>query len=199
MAGFATGAGVELVTGVPTLRQLGLETPNPDLFLVMSALIGGATMLATARTLYRLQSGDMTLREFGRYASFFGLSTERAAMMEAAQRKRSGDFTSADSIAAVETAKAEGTIADSVLAVPVGQTSPLETAASAAAAAYSALPTLAEIETAYAKEVELTNGRWAMLGFASLILVEANTGLGLAGQLEAAAKFVGLLGPHSGF
>jgi len=144
----------------------------------------------------------MTLREFGRYANFFGLSAERTAMMEAAARKRDGDFLGADKPSAIDAAKAEGTIADELLAVPVGQSAPLSaeaTAASAAAAAYAAMPTLEEIERAFAKEVELTNGRWAMLGFAALILVEAQSGLGLVGQLEAALKFAGVLGPHSGF
>lgn len=47
MLGFAAGAGDEMVTGVPTLRQLGLITPNPDLFLTLSLLIGGVTLFAT--------------------------------------------------------------------------------------------------------------------------------------------------------
>ena len=47
MLGFAAGVGDEMVTGVPTLRQLGLITPNPDLFLTLSLVIGGVTLFAT--------------------------------------------------------------------------------------------------------------------------------------------------------
>ena len=46
---------------------------------------------------------------------------------------------------------------------------------------------------------ELTNGRFAMLGFASAILTEAATGNGIVGQGIVYAKALGLLGPDSGF
>ena len=198
MAGFAMGAGCEILTGTTTLRQLGLETPNPDLATLLFAVLGGTTLVATARTLIRLQTGDMTIREFNRYANYFGLSAEKTAAIESMQRKRAGDFTSADRLAAVADAKTEGTLADELLQVPVGQSQPLA-AAPSAATAYADMPTMEAIEAAYAKDVEITNGRWAMLGFAALICIEAQTGLGLVGQLEAYAKFMGILGAQSGF
>jgi hypothetical protein len=189
MVGFLAGAGNEIVTGTPTLRQIGLMTPNPDLFTVLAVLMGGATLLATAQTLVALQNGTMPARSFYRYASFFGLSAERIAEQEAAERKRAGDFTSALKADDVAAAKAEGSLADSVL---TGEAAP------AAARVAAAAPAMASDEV-FAKDVERTNGRWAMLGFASLILTEANTGSGLVGQLEMYAKFVGLLGTQSGF
>jgi hypothetical protein len=199
MMGFATGASVEIFTGVPTLRQLGLETPNGDLFAALCLLIGGATLFGTARTLYRLQIGDMTMLEFSRYANYFGLTAERVAELESARRKRAGDFTSADKLDVIGAAKMEGTLADEILSVPVGQSTPLNAPAAAAAAAIASIPTQAEFERMYAKEVELTNGRWAMLGFAALIITEAQSGLGLIGQLELMLKTVGVLGTQSGF
>jgi Chlorophyll A-B binding protein len=51
----------------------------------------------------------------------------------------------------------------------------------------------------YARQVELTNGRWAMLGFLAAIVVEAATGQGIFGQLIMWLKWVGLLGEASGF
>lgn len=51
----------------------------------------------------------------------------------------------------------------------------------------------------YAKQVELSQGRWAMLGFLTAILVEASTGHGILGQLVDYLKFSGLLGAESGF
>lgn len=54
-------------------------------------------------------------------------------------------------------------------------------------------------EMAYARNVELTNGRWAMIGFLSCIVVEAATGRGILGQLFLYFKLSGLLGEASGF
>lgn len=54
-------------------------------------------------------------------------------------------------------------------------------------------------EIDYAESVELTNGRWAQLGFLTLITVEAFTGNGLVGQMIAYGKLTGILGAESGF
>jgi len=51
----------------------------------------------------------------------------------------------------------------------------------------------------YAKTVERTNGRWAMLGFALACAIEAHNGHGILLQLVDWFKFVGLLGEASGF
>lgn len=50
----------------------------------------------------------------------------------------------------------------------------------------------------YARNVELTNGRWAMLGFLTAIIIEAATGRGILVQLIGYAKALNLLGPASG-
>jgi uncharacterized membrane protein YeaQ/YmgE (transglycosylase-associated protein family) len=54
-------------------------------------------------------------------------------------------------------------------------------------------------EIRYAKQVELNNGRWAMVGFLSAVLVEAATGKGIILQIIMYLKLVGLLGAESGF
>lgn len=54
-------------------------------------------------------------------------------------------------------------------------------------------------EALYARSVELSNGRAAMLGFLAAILVEAGTGNGILGQLIMWGKISGLLGAASGF
>lgn len=54
-------------------------------------------------------------------------------------------------------------------------------------------------EMRFAQSKELDNGRWAMMGFLSAVLVEAATGEGIIGQLFGYAKASGLLGADSGF
>ena len=46
--------------------------------------------------------------------------------------------------------------------------------------------------------MEVTNGRWAMLGFLTAIIIEAGTGRGILLQLVGYAKALNLLGPASG-
>jgi hypothetical protein len=54
-------------------------------------------------------------------------------------------------------------------------------------------------DLAYARDIEITNGRWAMIGFLTAVVVEAQTGQGIIGQLIGYAKASGLLGAKSGF
>jgi hypothetical protein len=56
-----------------------------------------------------------------------------------------------------------------------------------------------DAEMRYALDVEMNNGRWAMLGFALAVFLEASTGNGIMGQLIGYAKALGVLGPDSGF
>ena len=46
--------------------------------------------------------------------------------------------------------------------------------------------------------MEITNGRWAMIGFLTAIMIEAATGRGILLQLVGYAKALNLLGPASG-
>jgi len=57
----------------------------------------------------------------------------------------------------------------------------------------------ANAEMAYARSIELSNGRAAMLGFLAAVLVEAATGKGILMQIIMWLKLVGLLGAASGF
>lgn len=57
----------------------------------------------------------------------------------------------------------------------------------------------ANAEMAYARNIELQNGRAAMLGFLAAVLVEAGTGKGILMQIIMWLKIVGLLGAASGF
>jgi hypothetical protein len=52
---------------------------------------------------------------------------------------------------------------------------------------------------AYARNIELTNGRWAMIGFWACIIVEAATGRGILNQVILYLRLSGLLGEASGF
>lgn len=56
-----------------------------------------------------------------------------------------------------------------------------------------------DAQLTYMKEVEMRNGRWAMLGFAAAVLGEAATGYGILPQLIFYFKTSGLLGAESGF
>jgi hypothetical protein len=55
------------------------------------------------------------------------------------------------------------------------------------------------LEMRYARDVELSNGRSAMVGFLAAVLVEAATGKGILLQLIMWGKITGLLGYESGF
>uniref|UniRef100_A0A7S1WXN0 High light inducible protein n=1 Tax=Tetraselmis chuii TaxID=63592 RepID=A0A7S1WXN0_9CHLO len=58
---------------------------------------------------------------------------------------------------------------------------------------------MASSELAYAKDVEMRNGRYAMMGFLAAILVESATGHGIIMQIIDIFKLTGLLGAESGF
>jgi hypothetical protein len=57
----------------------------------------------------------------------------------------------------------------------------------------------ANAEMRYARDIELQNGRAAMLGFLAAVVVEAATGKGILMQIIMWLKIVGLLGAASGF
>ena len=51
----------------------------------------------------------------------------------------------------------------------------------------------------YARRVELTNGRFAMIGFLTAIIIEAASGRGIISQCIGYLRLSGLLGEASGF
>ena len=111
----------------------------------------------------------------------------------------------------ISAARAEGTVADKFLSDESADAAAASTAMKATSSAEMgtsiSLDARADIveqaqfnsELAYAKSVEMENGRYAMLGFLAAVLVEAGTGHGIIMQLIDIFKLVGLLGPESGF
>ena len=133
------------------------------------------------------------------------------------EMKRKGDFTTPGlNQAALEAAQAASKPVDAFLStneVSEAQDASREMKASTSGAAPSVgTPSIATQkqsaeemyfgatgELAFARGIEITNGRWAMMGFLIAILVEASTGQGILGQLILWAKWTGLLGDQSGF
>jgi len=236
MLGFASGLAVELVTGKGILRQVGLE-PSPTLFIVLSVLIGGATLAATGLTGYRLATRAMSDEQVSDYANFLGLKGEgKSVKAEANRLKMEGDFTSAQDMEQLAVEARKATPADTFLsatdvAAADGEATALKAegdmmsldtiqttveisnveaqmknpsatppAQSAGVAQVDSYRLRSEAaEAAYARQVEMDNGRWAMIGFALAILLEAKTGQGIVGQLIMYGKASGLLGDLSGF
>lgn len=60
MMGFVSSICVEFVTGRGTLQQLGLETPDQNLLIVLCVLFGGATTVGAGQTLASLAKKTMT-------------------------------------------------------------------------------------------------------------------------------------------
>jgi hypothetical protein len=58
--GFALGVGFELLTGVPTLQQIGIVTPNPTLGKLLIVLPTGLSFIFLGRTLDRARKGKMS-------------------------------------------------------------------------------------------------------------------------------------------
>ena len=157
MIGFASGLSVELVTGKGILRQVGIETPSTPVLVGLSAFIGGATLLGSGITVARLMTGKMTDEEIADYAFFLGLKGERSATKKSsAAMKQKGDFTSLQEMDEVDDAanamKAKGQAAGTdVEPALLPEEEDIDS--------YLARSEMAE--AAYAKGVELNNGRYA--------------------------------------
>ena len=120
--------------------------------------------------------------------AFLGATDAAAVEGAAAALKAGDDLTLRDVDAASAARKAAGGAAALGPSVSLAAR---EDVLEAAAASASVLQSL--------KDVELTNGRWAMLGFLAAILVEAGTGRGIIEQCITYLKVIGILGPMSGF
>ena len=120
--------------------------------------------------------------------AFLGATDAAAVEGAAAALKAGDDLTVRDVDAAASAQKAAGGAAALGPSVSLAAR---EDVLEAAAASASVLQSL--------KDVELANGRWAMLGFLAAILVEAGTGRGVIEQCISYLKFIGILGPMSGF
>ena len=198
------------------LAQIGLPAPSPGVTATLLTVFGGLTAASAFRTLYEATSGTMSTRDAARWGKLLSVREADLAAQAAAGKalkKGGADFTTPTSLAAIAEAKAAGTPADAVL----GSAAAAATAATAAAAAKTGAPagpttSLAAradaLETAmgsgdaswaYAKAVELDNGRAAMFGFFISVFVESINGQGIIAQVFSIFKAAGLLGPASGF
>jgi len=188
MAGFATGLAEELVTGQTILEQIGLadgtHSANPTLFSTMLALMLVPSAVATVNTLYKVSTGDMTIKQFKGYAKFFGLQSEQEAKMISTMKKL--DMMN----------ELKGTVNDTSLTVDDAASCEWPNPGAAPSSPWPRLTAEqreAEMTLEYARGIEMDNGRWAMIGFALAILVEAGTGAGVVGQLIFYMQASGLI------
>jgi hypothetical protein len=187
MGGFISSVVVEFATGRGTLQQIGLVTPSLPLFATILALAGGAVTIASGRTILRATDQKMTANELVRYRQFLGIQNEEKNIAESR-----GQASPADKLLSREGENSQEAAVKAEESV--GQNS--------SGIGKDELVTdkqFANEGLKYARGVEVTNGRWAMLGFLAALLVEAGTGKGILGQGVSYLKFVGLLGPASGF
>eukprot|EP00798_Chlamydomonas_sp_ICE-L_P018632 gene18632-25145_t len=193
MLGFASSCVGEVTIGKGALGQLGLVTPSTDLLVVLSALTIGATFIGTAITGKKVLNKELSKSQVARYKNFLrlGSSAEENSMMK-------GDAPVPPPPTSVE-ATADASTSDPAS----GEASTSAPAASAPASSQSAAQKEMypgeSNDLAFAQNIEITNGRWAMVGFLSSILVEAATGNGIFGQLIVYLKASGALGERSGF
>lgn len=173
MLGFGVGMTGELFTGKGFLHQLGLcdGTPNVPLFVLLALAMGGGTAYATKRTADAYLNKTMPIVQFKRWAELLRLdrSKVKAYVADCEETKR---------IAALEGQEVEDEGNQEV------QTPALS---------YGGLNAAAELE--YAQNVEMDNGRWAMVGFALAILIESQSGAGVVAQLIGYMNNTGVLGP----
>ena len=186
MGGFATGLLTEVLTGNGILAQIGWDTPNPATFDVLVTFLLGSTVAGTLVTLQQLVSGEMSVKQFKRYQALFGQSAEDEATAVSAARKAKEDAEGAGYIATEFAAMQSSSPAAVVNSMdePEVVLTPKQ---------------VNDVTLDYLKTVEMNNGRWAMIGFAVAIVMEAKTGGGMIPQLITYGKMTGLLGPDSGF
>lgn len=224
MAGFLSAIIGEFITGKGPLGQIGLITPSPPLLVTLSAALTSATFVALVQTLVKAQKGDLSPRDAARYSQFLGIAGEDKNIEESASGlKNRGDPVtntlapdSRQESQEIGDSKAQGTPADRALNLQDRSEAASKQKMSdeekqkyrAAGPSMSIAQRNDELERQnfaneptlrYARKVEITNGRWAMLGFAVAILVEAATGKGILSQVLFWFKVVGLLGKDSGF
>merc|ERR1711994_202091 len=220
---FATGKGILMQLGLCD------GSPNYAVFAVLMAALVASVGTSTTKTLFDVQNGSMNASQLKRYAQFFGINDKAVEDASKRLKKfgdftspdnvRDIDNARAnmpaDRVLAIDSLEASTSAAADMKGGngPFSQLGVVEI--DAAAANMKAVDTPSTVtkgiwqtdsagltaidELAYAKDVEMRNGRWAMVGFATAILVEAGTGMGILPQLIFYFKLIGLLGPDSGF
>lgn len=188
MAGFATGVAEELATGQTILEQVGLADgsgyANPTLFYTLLGFMLVPSGIATVNTLFKVATGEMTVKQFKGYAKFFGLGSEEDAKMISTMNK----------LAMMDELK--GTVNDTTLTVDDAASCEWPSPTAAPSSPWPRLTSEqreAEMTLNYARDIEMDNGRWAMIGFALAILIEAGTGAGVVQQILFYIQSSGLL------
>lgn len=210
MFGFAASVIGEFNTGYGALGQLGLETPSTPLFFGLLALSISGIVAGTVLTGKKAMENKMGKGEISRYKNFLGLNQTEEADIVAKQMKRKGDFTTpGDDERQIAAAKAQGAPVDKFLATNemevAEQVSREMKEGESSSAPAPVTPAQRDFypseasDIAFAKDIELSNGRLAMIGFLASILVEAATGEGILGQVIFYLKEAGVLGDKSGF
>lgn len=226
MLGFASSIVGELTSGGGALSQLHLMTPaepSYTLLATIAALAGGASIIGSGVTATKLWKKEMPRGQVDLYKSFLGLTNDKDWQVAEKQMKAKPDVTSLGvDTAAIDAVRVEGMPADRVLSMTGDLTAADQAAAAMKAAeqvstsgasrpAASPAPTsspeqrrgdansLLLDDMGFARTIEQTNGRWAMMGFLASLIGEAATGYGILGQVVLWCKLVGLLGADSGF
>jgi hypothetical protein len=198
MAGFAVGVAEEMLTGQGILEQIGVTNgaPSDVLTAALLVLMCTPTAVLSAKTLVDAQTGQMTVRQFKRWANLLGLRNDEDAEVVAYMKK-------ADGLAAalrLRDEKAAGVRQELPLSQAPSCAWPRENAPDFCPVDFRSEREMeAEASMAYAREVEINNGRAAMVGFAAAVCAEAASGGGVFQQLIWAFKAMGLLGAASGF
>lgn len=226
MMGFLTSIVEEAITKKGTLGQVGFITPSPPLLYTIVGAASAATFTGLAVTFYNATTGKMTARDAKRYQQFLGIRKEKENIADSQKAmKMQGDPVSRvigpDNLKDIDQAR-QNIPADKLLnfddrsdaddvaqqrkgdairqdnldkqGMPGPNMSLAYRDDEVERQNFANEPTLE-----YARQVEITNGRWAMLGFLAAIAVEAGTGRGILSQLILYAKLSGLLGQQSGF
>ncbi|MEW5316365.1 MAG: hypothetical protein WDW38_007743 [Sanguina aurantia] len=210
MMGFVSSIVTEFVTGRGTLGQLGIDTPDQNVLIALCVIFGGATTWGAGTTLAALAKKTMSKKEIDRYKSFLNLNKEGEEdwMNESLAMKAKGDsLTAANATSAQKLAKALKPKAPETAMAADATAVEGEAASESAPAPVPTLQARKDMEELmffndemkYARNVEIQNGRAAMMGFLAAILVEAATGNGIIGQCIGYVKASGLLGAKSGF
>lgn len=198
MAGFVSSIVGEFITKRGTLGQLGLITPNPLLLTFILAAASGASVFGFGRTLARAQTGNMSPTELKRYGKFLGVANEASAISETEtemkQNWNKGSSSENPPEQLTGSASQNPTDTFSNESPETGKNLLQNDPVSRLEQSQFGNPGLR-----YARDVEIQNGRAAMLGFLGTTAIEAWTGKGILSQLLWYLKLTNVLGPGSGF
>jgi hypothetical protein len=215
-----------LWTGDGILAQIGIATPNPIVTVILALGLFGGSAYGATQTLAKAQDGEMSYAQFKRYVKFFGADGDKVAEslsidLKKMEAKGQFGFMDPDNMAAIAAARGENpadrvlSMEDTTAAAAAASKKKKVTSTMDPAAAFDidymgpplggvgagagGKPASVSSETAFALDIEINNGRWAMIGFALAVGIESASGNGIVGQLIGYAKMTGVLGPDSGF